>query len=364
MTPFEDLLRDAMRSHASDAPHAADLSAGNASAELTRLTPIAGNGRVSSVGVRRWVPVAAAACVVLLLAAALAVHGLRHRSGQSAAVSPALACPASSGGLTPKVPHEPQGVNGSDRLVPDQTPTSAVICAWTGQNTNPSNFTFTGRRVLTGSLAAITAQLRWAPQTNPGVGGLNDEVGGTQIDYLVGLRYRSAIVWVATATEPNDVIGATNGRFASAYGFGPTAAASLRTGRWTPTNRSTERDSGCDAPDVGRFGQESRMVPAGATSVTLCQTSAAPPKPRVTEKAGFSPFVAALNALPTHNGGSGGECSKSPPIFYRLIFRYPQGPAVIVDVSPGCRPAVGNNSLASDQQGDVVTLVKAALAAG
>lgn len=100
------------------------------------------------------------------------------------------------------------------------------------------------------------------------------------------------------------------------------------------------------------------MVAAGPTGLTICENERGR-----SFASGFEPIAAALNRLPAHVSSE--QCGPSPPPSapaYRLIFTYPAGPPVAVEVMVGCFPEINNDSLQTDSAATVVPLVRHLLA--
>ncbi len=132
------------------------------------------------------------------------------------------------------VPIEPQGLNGDDALLPDQTPTHAVVCAYLAgaQPAVTKSVALTGRRVLTGSLAGLVRTLSAAPR----IGSAGQPACSANLtkadtrDYLLGLRYGKATLWVSAPGY--HCAGSTNGSFTTGTNVATYAAASYAAGRW------------------------------------------------------------------------------------------------------------------------------------
>lgn len=350
---FEDEIRASMQAHKHEAPTADELP------EL----PVARR-------YRRWLPIAAAAAVVgVVVGVAVAVAENTSRPDSAASTraptsAPApLTCPAQYGkdADTPWVPTKPAGVNGSHRLVPPTTPTSVVICGWTN-STNGNHFysrLHRTTRTLAGSLAPVAELLTNAlPRANPYPCTANLAVTDDE-KFLIGLTYGTATVWVSA--PGNHCAGATNGVFSTSSNLNRYARLALQSGHWPldPTGKPPAEDS-CRAIGVGRFGQQSTMVPGDPTSLVICADDTTRGTVR---KSGVTELVDALNrAAPTRP--STHECQPqngAQPHDYRLRFRYPSGPDATVTVSPACRPGIDNNALQVDDARAVVAVIQGLL---
>jgi len=363
MSSIEDEIRQVMAEHDRHAPGTADL--------LRALERAAGPRRLGprSLGPRRrlprwYVPLLAAAAVAAVVAGSVWAGGLlgAHRrtiatgSRHSGHASP-LSCPARDAGPALLwVPAPPAGVDGRSRLVPRQAPRSAVVCAYAGFNFNigkRSRWALSGQRVLVGGLARLARQLSWRPRTLSGQSNWCTLMGGPQTDYLIGLTYTGGgTVWVAAALDPNDCVGTSNGQFTSFGTVGPVVQRAFRSGRWPPRQRVS-----CTGPNLaaGRRGQETTMVPPGATSLVICAPAAH------SIRSGYQALVAALDSLPTRL--STRQCSEvhRPSARsrrgYRLLFSYPAGPPVLVVIAAACYPAIDNLSLQANSASSILPII-------
>jgi hypothetical protein len=249
------------------------------------------------------------------------------------------------------VPAKPAGVDGRSRLVPRDTPSSALICAYRGSNTakQQAGWALSGQRSLAGGLASLASQLTWQPH-RPRQPIACTLMGGPQTNYLIGLAYPGgAKIWVAATDEPNECVAASNGEFTSSGVIGPAVSKAFASGRWparTPVscNRSYQ--------DTGRLGQGAAMVPAGSTSVTIC----APKARTVTTR--YQGLVSALNRLPTRPSTHGCTGSPGPSGAYQIFFSYPEGPPVLVSILIGCHPAIDNGDLQATSASSVMPVVR------
>ena len=343
MSGIEDALRQVMADHDQEAPSAADLlralqaTSGPASRRRTRRT------RVSW-----YVPLAAAAAVVAVLAGSLWIGRLGNAARRTPrGTTPPLSCPARYAGVAPWVPARPAGVDGRARLVPRTTPSSAVVCAYAGSNMDrqQAGWVLSGRRPLASGLAALAAQLSWQASGTPGGCTL---VGGKQTNYLIGLTYPGGgRIWVAATHDPNDCVATSNGEFSSSGVVGPIVTRAFISGRWP-----ARQPAGCNRPglDTGRLGQTAVMVPQGSTSLTICTPAAR------TFSSGYRALTSALNSLPARP--SSHACDGGGGAFYQLLFSYSQGPPVEVIIIGGCRPAIDNGSLQSPSARTIVPLIR------
>ncbi|WP_375497306.1 hypothetical protein [uncultured Jatrophihabitans sp.] len=161
--------------------------------------------------------------------------------GTSVAADKALACPRAyaqtRGDANGWVPLRPRGLNGDDALVPDQTPTHAVVCAYLA-GAEPSvtkSVALTGRSVLAGSLTGLVRTLSVAPR----ISGAKPACAAllTQADtrnYLFGLSYGKATLWVSAPGY--HCAGSTNGSFTTRENLANHAAASYAAQKWVAAN--------------------------------------------------------------------------------------------------------------------------------
>lgn len=354
MSTFDDDIRRAMTDHDDEAPREADLLRSLEQASPPRR--------------RRggwYVPFAVAVAVAAVVLGSVSVGRLLAGHQQKpvlfapgSAQAARLTCPARYAKRAPWVPAKPAGVDGRSRLVPQQTPRSALICAYAGSNMakQQAGWTLSGRRSLTGNLAGLAAQLSRQSRLVAGQQTFCAGVGGGQTDYLIGLRYRgAATIWVAATDEPDECVTASNGEFTSSGIIGPAVTRAFASGRW-PAPQAVS----CNGTfqDIGRLGQNTTMVPAGSTSLTICA-----PKAHVTVTSGYQALVRTLNRLPARVSTLSCSGSPGPGSYYRLLFSYREGPAVAVDISVGCHPEIDNLALQSASASTVMPLVRQLLTA-
>lgn len=346
MNSIEDVLGQVMASHDQEAPTAADLLRA-----LDTRPPPRGRARMRRSPAGWYVPLAAAAAVAAVIAGSVwagELLGSRRQAGPGPGVP--LSCRATYAGQAPWVPARPAGIDGHARLVPQQTPISALICAYAGSNTarRQTGWALSGRRRLTGGLTALAAQLSWQPR---GQAGFCAGVGGNQTNYLIGLTYPGGgRIWVAATDDRGDCVPTSNGEFTSFGVVGPTVSRAFASGRWPARQPVSCNGYGLD---VGRLGQDAVMVPPGSTSLTICTTAGH------TFMSGYQALITALNALPTRPSthactGETGLVSS----FYQLLFSYPKGPPAEVTILGGCHPAVDNQSLQSQSASTVLPIIK------
>jgi len=149
------------------------------------------------------------------------------------------------------------------------------------------------------------------------------------------------------ADEPNLCVGGANGEFTADTGFaGRDVTKAYSTGVWP-----ARQPANCRLPGGGRLGQDTTMVPAGVTSLTICTNSG-----RVI-KSGYESLVSALNKLPI--SPSNGTCiSHGHGVTYQLLFSYPAGPPAVVDVASACSPPIDNLSAQADSTGSVLPIIQ------
>ncbi|HLQ54822.1 MAG TPA: hypothetical protein VK162_11170 [Streptosporangiaceae bacterium] len=354
MSNIEDDIGQVMAGHDVEAPGAADL--------LRALEHASGprRRRVRRYRAGWYLPLTAAAAVAAVAVGSAWAGGLLGGRQQAPATVhggagrvPRLSCPASYAGQAPWVPARPAGVDGRSRLVPQRTPSSALVCAYTGSNTanRQAGWALSGRRSLTGGLAGLAGQLTWQPRRRPGQPTACTLVGGKQTNYLIGLTYSGGgTIWVAATHDPNDCVSSSNGKFASFGVVGPRVSRAFASGRW-PARQPVS----CNRPgqDIGRLGQDTAMVPAGSTSLTICAPTAR------TLTSGYQTLVSALNSLPARP--STRSCSPTPRPSapkYQLLFSYPQGPPVLVSIISGCHPEIDNLSLQSNSASSILPIIQ------
>jgi hypothetical protein len=348
VSKLEDDISRVMAGHDDEAPRAADL--------LRALEQAAPPRRRSG-----WfVPFMVAAAVAVVVAGSAWAGGLLGGHQRAPATTqgrpvPAvrLSCPASYAHRAPWVPAKPARVDGSSRLVPQFTPTSALICAYRGSNTTKqqAGWALSGQRSLAGGLAGLAAQLTWQPH-RPAQQIPCTLVGGPQTNYLIGLAYPGgARIWVAATDDPNGCVGTSNGEFTSSGIVGPAVSKAFASGRW-PARRPVSCNGSYQ--DIGRLGQDSAMVPAGSTSVTICAPKARP----LTLTSGYQALVSALNRLPARSSTRSCSGTPGPSTSYQVFFSYSEGPPVMITILVGCHPAIDNGGLQASSASSVLPVIQ------
>lgn len=260
-----------------------------------------------------------------------------------------LHCPRVYAGVAPWVPAMPDGVSGTSRLVPAETPAAILMCEYRGMNTDPtpSGWAISGRHLLTGNIAGMVNELTWQPRGIPGRTYSCSQVGGPQFNYLIGLTYANhATMWVSVTDDPNWCVTGTNGEFATDSAFaGADATKAYRSGTWP-----TPRPANCQLALGGRLADS--LVPAGSTSVTICGHTTH------VITSNYQPLVTALNALKTHQSNRACSGEARPGAHYSLVFGFPVGPPDIVNVDTGCRPPIDNGTLQANTTGNVVSIIQ------
>jgi hypothetical protein len=373
MSDIEELLGQVMAEHDDEAPRASDLLRALAGAEASaetwswrRRRRLAAHGPAGRAGRVGWLTPAAAAIAVAAVMIGIAwaggliggPNGTRTANRQTSRPAQ-LSCPAKYRGAAPWVPAKPVGIGGRSRLAPPRTPVSAVVCGYVPNLGHKHlaghlvGHVLTRRRQLTGGFGALAGDLAWLPRLLPGQQIPCSLVLGPQSNYLIGLAYRGGgRTWVSTTADLTGCVMTSNGDFTTFANVSADAAKAVRTGRW-PEPPQVSCGSG------GRLGQETVMVPAGSTSLTICAGRMVR-----TLTSGYQGLVAALNALPARTSTWG--CSSKPPFHgqnYQLEFAYPRGPAVQVRVSPYCYPAIDNLSLQAYSAKTILPLIKQMLRA-
>ncbi|HEY0641091.1 MAG TPA: hypothetical protein VGD67_25950 [Pseudonocardiaceae bacterium] len=254
---------------------------------------------------------------------------------------------------------EPRPTGTRERLVPTGVPEQVVICAY---GTRPLGAEgappVAGVREISAGLDRLGVDLAQRPPL-PGNRPC-PAVGGQSTSYRLRLSYPDGAIWVATEHDPGNCAPASNGTF-EAVGFGEQAAAAYATGTWESTPPGTDPCAPPDAGswrqwDAGRWGQHRAMVPLGAVEAAICPSADGD---RVVQGDRLTRLTDALNELPVTDGPAVcGSAGKGVGTTYRLVFRYPIGPSVVVHVHPGCHPEVFNGNLTSPYAGDVVRVIE------
>jgi hypothetical protein len=300
-------------------------------------------------------------------AVALAVPVASHlmtgeETGTTVAALPS--CPEKLPGQVP-----PGSVPASDRLVPVQVPSAAVLCSYKGaaDSQAEAGSALSGTRQLTGSLQQIPQDLAWLPRKQSDETKMCTMMAGPSTRYLLGLTYPDGVVWVSTADDPNGCADTTNGTFVSPSGTGELARAAYESGGWSAS--PDPDDGGCDVDrSAGRLGQERMMVPDEPRGLRICDGAAQGDEtPReVTDRALVAQLAEALNGLPASTRPA--QCEAASPTrgaasARRLRFDFEQGPGLVVAIDPACEPQIDNGTRRAALTEQVQNLVEG-LAAG
>ena len=319
---------------------------------------------------RRAASTAAAAAA----AVAALVTGVPYLSGGGGDPAPAAGlavCPGTvSGGdiATSPTPGTGDDLGGADRLVPQDPPQAATVCAY-DMTADPSAAVRLADSVdlPTADLRAMTTDLTHLPRRLPGQSHLCTTMGGgPPRAFLLALRYRDGTVRVSTRTDPNRCVDTTNGTFDSPTYIADQVQLALQTGRWPePPERRSPVPDPCHHGRPGRLGQEVTLVPAAPASAVICTErprAGRDPEYRTTSLTGddAADLARAFDELPTTptqqrcspTGTRGGA--------YSIQFRYAAGPPVAVSIHPDCEPAISNGSLDSRDAASVLDLVREA----
>jgi hypothetical protein len=312
-----------------------------------------------------WRAAAVIVAVVALCGAAAACGSAPVTGGDTGKITP-LSCPAAFAGPAPWVPGPAQGIDSSSRMVPQQTPSQAMICAYlvaesTGGSAEPA---LTGTRQVAGRLDELATDLTWLPRELAGTSYACPSIGlGQQTNYLLGLTYSTGTEWVSSTDDVSDCTTTSNGRFTSHVNIGAQVAASYRVASWAPIPpphiTRTDHDP-CATPRPGRLGQEQHLLPGQPTSIRLCAGTigrSATSYQSATLSRGFQPLIDALNALPTTPTNSQCQGDGSQATFYELLASYSQGPDVLVRIDPHCAPAIDNETLQAANASTVAPLL-------
>jgi hypothetical protein len=303
---------------------------------------------------RRRTTAGAATLAVALLAGSVAAGFDELRDRAVTPDRPAPACPADPGGGadgTEVVVPAPPGVDTGGRLVPRETPRRAVVCRYARDRDDPGRGpTWTLRAgELTGGLDRLADDLWWFPTTPPGWRPVCAAMARSHpVDYLVGLQYPGGTVWVATPGD-GECGATTNGDLVSDRPAGDRVQRSLDAGTWVPPRATpgAGQDNLCEAgAESGRHGQGDVLVPPAPVELLVCKQSddqtpdGRPLYSTGTLRDGVAGFAAQLSSGRTIPDTDTRGCSAPQGVTatYRLVFRYAEGPPVIIGALVGCDP--------------------------
>ena len=269
--------------------------------------------------------------VLPLLLAALVGCGTSQAGGSSAApeqVEPA--CPAAFevGAEEPWVP-EPPTAQTEGRLVPDADPVDGLVCRYTPDGALESSV------ALAAGLDRIRHDLL-LPEELPGQERVCTLIGSAQVPHLMRLSYADGGLWVSGVQDANSCRDTGNGDFVTQAYLGGRLAEAYDSGVWP----AAPQPRGCTGGGSGRAGQEDAFVSPGWRSLAVCVGSA---DPRQVPRADAERVAELLLEVEAEAGSN--SCSGSASRTYNLLFRYEQGPPVMIWFAPGCEPALHNGSL-------------------
>lgn len=185
-------------------------------------TPIRGLGGSVAPRLRWAIPVA-------VLAGTAALPSVHHAPPGQQAMT-AASCPASYADRSPWVPSKPTGSGAGTSLVPDSAPASAVVCGYgLGLTGSHRAIPLSGGRPLTGGLDRLAHDLHTLPPAPKGPWSCTTEAA-TNVNYLIGLRYPAAVVWVSSSQSP--CRGTSNGSFVSGTEIASRVATAYAGGAW------------------------------------------------------------------------------------------------------------------------------------
>ncbi|HET7399588.1 MAG TPA: hypothetical protein VFJ94_13810 [Intrasporangium sp.] len=292
---------------------------------------------------------------------------VRPVTPQRIAADGALACPASlTDGEGSTVPAPPQGVDGTERLLPTREPASVVVCRYPVLELRSPGlrppFALARRSVLpVDARRRLVDELAWAPRFT-GTARACTAIGGDEAVQLVGAAYGDGVVWVAAKSDPNDCAMATNGDFVSRASLGRVIEDVVRGATSPPARRATAGPPAgpCADRTQGRLGDERSLAPEGDPQVTVCRLvrSGGVQADALRPDRGRQ-VVAALRALPVRPTGS--TCERADSRYdrdFRIVLTYAVGPAVGISVSLGCRPPLLSGGLEADDVTGLASLVE------
>lgn len=162
-----------------------------------------------------------------------------RQGGTGLTKSGAVACPEffqdaykTTPTSSPWVPAKPAGVHSKVNMVPKLHPTHVTVCAYLGTTgAHPKSLRLSGQHELGGELDRVVDTLRTLPAAAPKPPLCDLYVAPSDADdYLIGLRYAEAIVWVSA--PGNHCSGAGNGVFRTDRNVSAYAKASYAARTW------------------------------------------------------------------------------------------------------------------------------------
>lgn len=306
-----------------------------------------------------WLPFAIPAAAALLIVSLTFALGHGGSSDE-----PALSCPnlLQTSADRPWVPKAVDPVDTEGRLAPDRLPTHAVVCFYRGSGKRGQRPTkpLTGSKPLAGSFNALVDTVAYVPRKIASQARCPKSLHEDSSYYLLGLTYVDGHEWIDATEDVCAAAPTTNGSYDSSAFLSEPLRSAYRTGSW-PTATT---DQPCAANGVGRTGQETSLVPSGATSVDICKIIGTFTVGHVhTDSDSVAGVLNKLTTAPmTGNGCFGWYATEGHT--YRLVFHYDVGADAVVflETSKDCVNPISNGSLRSSETLAVIPLLDQLLA--
>ena len=216
------------------------------------------------------------------------------------------------------------------RLVPDADPVEALVCRYAESGA------LEGEVALGDGLDRVRTDLL-LPARVEGSERACTQIGGPVAPHLLRLRYADGELWLSAVQEVNGCTESGNGAFVTSAYLGDRLAQAYDSRTWP----SADVDA-CVEGGQGRAGQERALVPAGWTSLVVCAEEGSLREVAPDRAAQVAALLGQLATRPGTNACQGTMTSSS-----RLVFAYPEGPAVEHWWTPGCEPSLRNGSLSA-----------------
>ena len=343
MSKLEDDISRAMAGHDDEAPRAADLlraleqASRPAPPRLVRTVHGRGRRRRGGGGKR-------------MAGGLLGGHKQAPVSGGAIPVQRLLSCPASYAHQAPWVPAKPAGIDGRSRLVPQITPSSALLCAYRGSNTarQQAGWALSGQRPLAGGLASLASQLTWKPRS-PHQPIACTAVGGPQTNYLIGLAYPGGARYGSPRPTSPTVRRRLQRRVTSSRHYRPRREHGVRL-------RPVARPHASVVQPVLPGHRPARPGHGDGSRRLDVRDHLRTQGPRGDHQLSGPGLGTQPAADPPLNPGCPG--TPGPSAAYQIFFSYPEGPPVLVSILVGCHPAIDNNGLQANSASSVIPVIR------
>lgn len=305
-------------------------------------------GEVRRAGTRRRrTSVAVGASALSVAALALGLSLLPAAPPSADPSLPVATAPTSCPTEPPaEVPATPVGYDGSERLVPDETPLTMTLCRWR----TDAKAAVEGPVTVRSNLEAVRADLSLPSRLDGEVRVCPQPLRIPSWSYLVRLTYDDgSAAWLQSETSLCSTTA--NGPFTSPVGIADDLDVTWLAESWTRRpNPPGSVDGVCNDTWAGRAGQERDLLPEGWTSLAVCRGQDL----RTLSDEQARDVAGLLGRLGTEPFGSTCQDARTSERFepLALLARFETGRDVRLLLRPSCDNRLSNGSLDAHPRGD------------